>query len=177
MKGQDMLPVMSNAKRNLIAGVTAIAVLVAGTSPALAWGKKEQQFLAGVVTTIIAGQVIRDAREHGAFQPRQQPVYQQPVYQQPVYTPPPPRQPVYYQPAPVSIYHTPAAYAFNSYTSNERRRIQSTLTGYGYYHGGIDGSFGPGTYGAIEAYAARTGRGAMLDTQGGTYGLLDSLLF
>jgi len=175
MKGHDMLPVMSNAKHNLIAGVTAMAVLATAAQPAMAWGKGEQNFLAGVVTTIIAGQIIRDVNRNGGHRPNppQPPVYHQPpIYQPPVY-----HQPAYYEPQQISIYRTPAAYAFNSYSSNERRRIQSTLTGYGYYNGGIDGAFGPGTYRAIAAYAQRTGRGDMLGTQGGSYGVLDSLLF
>ena len=155
-----MLPSMfTNTKRNLIAGVTAFAVLASGASPALAWGKNEQQFLTGVLATLAVQALIREAN-HRAKVTR--PVYQQPVR---------------YYPQPVSIYGTPVGQAFNSYSSNERRRIQSTLTAYGYYNGGIDGIFGPGTYGAITAYASRTGKTAMLSTQSGAYGFLDSLLF
>jgi Putative peptidoglycan binding domain len=159
-----MLPLMSTTKRNLIAGVTAVAVLAAGTSPALAWGKPEQQFLAGVVSTLVVGAIINDIKQQHAVP---QPQYQPPRY----------RHPVRYQPQPVSIYGTPTGLAFNSYTDNERRRIQSTLTAYGYYHGGIDGSFGPGTYTAISAYARRTGKAAMLGSRAGAYGVLDGLLF
>jgi hypothetical protein len=193
MKGQDMLPLMSNAKRNLIAGVTAVAVLAAGSSPALAWGKNEQQFLAGVVTTMVVGGLILHQPRYGQPQPQYQPQYQprpqyQPQYQpqpqqyQPQHYQPRPRyqheqRPVRYQPAPVSCYGTPIGLAFNSYTANEKRRIQSTLTAYGYYRGGIDGAFGPGTYSAIEAYAQNTGKTAMLGSSSGAYGLLDGLLF
>jgi hypothetical protein len=159
-----MLPSMfANTKRNLIAGVTAVAVLAAGTSPALAWGKNEQQFLAGVVSTLVVGAIIRDIRQQNAAQ-------------QPVPTPRYHR-PVRYQPAPVSIYGTPAGLAFNSYTDNEQRRIQSTLTAYGYYHGGIDGSFGPGTYAAITAYARHTNKVSLLNSRAGAYSVLDGLLF
>jgi len=163
-----MLPSMLiNAKRNLIAGVTAVAVLAAGTSPALAWGKNEQQFLAGVATTLLIGQLIRNSPRYG--QPAAQP--------QPQYYAPRPHRPVRYSPQPVSIYGTPAGLAFNSYTDNEQRRIQSTLTAYGYYRGNIDGSFGPGTFTAIDAYARRTGKSAQLNSRAGAYGLLDGLLF
>ena len=49
-----MLPVMfTNTKRNIIAGVTAIAVLASGTAPALAWGKNEQNFAKGVFATLL----------------------------------------------------------------------------------------------------------------------------
>jgi hypothetical protein len=163
-----MLPTMfANTKRTLIAGVTAFAVMVTGTSPAMAWGKNEQQFLAGVATTLLIGQLIRNSPRFNQPQAQPQPQYQKPRQQRPVR----------YDPHPVSIYSTPAGMAFNSYTSNERRRIQSTLTAYGYYHGGIDGAFGPGTYNAIDAYARRTGKSAMLNSRAGAYGLLDGLLF
>ena len=155
-----MLPNMfTNAKRNIIAGVTAIAVLASGTAPALAWGKNEQNFAKGVFATLLIQSIIRSNEKPG--------------YRPPVYQP----APIYYNPAPVSIYSTPTAQAFNTYTDNEQRRIQSTLSAYGYYRGSIDGSFGPGTYAAIQAYASRTGRTAALTTRGGAYGLLDGLLF
>ncbi len=105
-----MLPNMfTNTKRNLIAGVTAAAVLVSGAAPAMAWGKNEQQFLAGVVTTLAVTQLIANSPKYG----NRAPVYQQaPVYQpapQPRYRyyRPAPQRPVYYEPAPVSIYGTP----------------------------------------------------------------------
>ena len=155
-----MLPTMfTNAKRNLIAGVTAAAVLAAGTTPALAWGKNEQQFLTGVLSVLAVQALIREANHRAKVT---QPRYQYPVR---------------YEPAPVSIYSSTTAQAFNSYTDNEQRRIQSTLSAYGYYKGSIDGSFGPGTYNAVTLYANRTGKTAMLDTRAGAYGLLDGLLF
>ncbi|MEI6098406.1 MAG: peptidoglycan-binding protein [Alphaproteobacteria bacterium] len=196
---------LTKAKTHLIATVTAFAVLTAGTMPAQAWGQKEQQFLAGAVTAGLIGALIVNTPRYGYVNPvyQTQPLYQpQPVYRaQPLYQPHPvyrahpvyqpqyrrlpqryaplPRyqDPVYYQPAPVSIYGTPAGRAFNTYTSNERRRIQSTLTAYGYYQGGIDGAFGPRTYDAIDAYARNTGKTASLATRAGAYGLLDGLLF
>ena len=152
-----MLPFMfAQTKRNLIAGATALAVLAAGASPALAWGKNEQQFLSGVAATILFQEILRDARRH------QQPRYQAPVR---------------YEPAPVSIYGSPVGQAFNAYSDNEQRRIQSTLSAYGYYHGSIDGSFGPGTYNALAMYASRTNKTALLSSRAGAFGLLDGLLF
>ena len=154
-----MLPVMSNIKRNLIAGVAAISVMAAGASPAMAWGKNEQQFLTGVLSVLAVQAVLREVNRSK--------VTRQPVYQAPVR----------YEPAPVSIYSSTTARAFNSYTDNEQRRIQSTLSAYGYYSGAIDGSFGPATYNAVALYANRTGKTAMLGTQAGAFGLLDGLLF
>ena len=160
-----LLSTFSTAKRNLIAGVTAVSVLAAGTSPALAWGKPEQQFLAGIAATLLVQKLIADSPRYGT-----QPA---PVYRYQRYNP----HPVYYTPAPVSIYGTPTAQAFNSYSSDERRRIQSTLSAYGYYHSTIDGAFGPNTYSAISAYARHVGKTAMLGTRAGAYTLLDGLLF
>ena len=170
-----MLPSMfTNTKRNLIAGVTAVAVLASATSPALAWGQREQDFTKGVLATLLVGTIIADANRP---QYAPQPVYRRPVYRQPVYHQPVYHQPVYYQPQPVSIYGTAAGQAFSSYSSNERLRIQSTLTAYGYYHGSIDGAFGPGTYDAVNAYARHTGKVAELATRSGAYGVYDGLLF
>ena len=93
------------------------------------------------------------------------------VPQQPVYAPVP------YQPSYTSIYSTPSALAFNSYSINERKRIQSTLTSYGYYHSSIDGQFGPNTYAAVNSYAAATGKSSLLGSSSGAYAVYDGLLF
>ena len=185
-----MLPsILNTTKTSLIAGVTALSLLVGGVAPANAWGKGEQQFVAGAATAVLLGTLIMNSPKYGNAQPaptyQPRPQYYKPVprYYKPVpqYYKPVPRpykyRPVVYQPAPVSLYNTPAAMAFNSYTSNERRRIQSTLTAYGYYHGGIDGAFGPGTYTAIDTYARHTGKTAQLSSSAGAFGLLDGLLF
>ena len=155
-----MLPVISNIKRNLIAGVAAISIVAAGATPAMAWGKNEQQFLTGVISVLAVQALLREANHRAK-------VTRQPVYQAPVR----------YEPPPVSIYSSTTAQAFNSYSDNEQRRIQSTLSAYGYYQGAIDGSFGPGTHNAVALYANRTGKAAMLSTRAGAYGLLDGLLF
>ena len=102
-----MLPSMfTTAKNTLIAGATALAVLIAGTSPAAAWGNNEQKFLSGILATLAVQAVIRDANHHARL--KQQPVQPAPVR--------------YYPPAPTSIYATPAGQAFNLYSDNEQRR-------------------------------------------------------
>ena len=162
---------VSNLKTKIIAGFVAAAVVAAPAAPALAWGKDEQNFTKGVLATLMAGAVIRDLNHHARLNEEAQ----RPTYQ--------PRQPVYYQAQPPvvyqpvqSIYQTPAAMAFNSYSRNERIRIQAMLAKSGDYYGNIDGSFGPGTYQAVTSYASRTGKMAALETRGGAYGLYDQLI-
>ena len=70
---------------------------------------------------------------------------------------------------------TAAAQAFNSYSSSERRLIQRRLSSYGYYRGGIDGSFGPGTYSAVVAYAQDEGES--LRSTASAFGVYDSLIY
>jgi hypothetical protein len=158
-----MLPMISAQKRNLIAGVTALSVVLAGATPALAWGKKEQGILTGIAAVILFQQLVKHSNAAPAPRP------------QPLPLPPRPQEPVRYQP--VSIYATPVGQAFNAYTDSEQRRIQSTLSAYGYYQGTIDGSFGPGTYNALALYASRTGKVALMDNRSGAFSLLDGLLF
>ena len=183
-----MTSVISNLKTKLIAGTVAAALLATSAAPALAWGDREQGIVTGIAGTVLLGTLLNQSGGNNGYGLRRQqrqpvyyaPVYQQPVYQQPVYQQPVYQQPVYQQPvyqAPAqSLYSTPAAVAFNSYSANERIRIQATLANYGYYNGGLDGSFGPGTYNAVTAYASRTGKLAMLRTRGGAYGLFDALI-
>lgn len=166
-----MLPAVHNFKRSAIAAVTALAIALPA-APALAWGQREQDVLKGVVGTLLVQSFIRETKPNQ----RRQPVYQQPVYQQPVYAPP------HYQEAPryqqhTSIYRTPAARAFNSYSSAERRLIQKRLSAYGYYRGGIDGSFGPGTYSAIAAYADDQGQTQLLASTNSAFGVFDGLIY
>lgn len=168
-----MPPLMSNVKRNLIAGTVAFAMLATSVAPALAWGQRDQDFTKGVLAILLLGTIAQQVNAQSNR--NKPPVYQPPVYQQPINYPP--RQPPRYQPPVQSVYSTPAAQAFQSYTLNERRRIQSTLANYGYYNDNIDGNFGPATYQALTAYASRSGKMAMLETRGGAYGLMDGLLY
>lgn len=158
-------------KRSVISATVALAMLGTSVAPALAWGQREQDFTKGALSVLLLGAIVNDARQHRAYEQRP-PVYYapQPVYHAPVYQPP------VYQPV-QSYYATPAAQAFQSYTPTERRRIQAALADAGYYFGYVDGSFGPGTYRAITAYARDVGRLAMLETRGGAYGLLDGLIY
>lgn len=149
-----------------IATAAALAVAATAAAPAHAWGKKEQGFLAGVVTAVIVDQLIDNNRKRKAAPA-------------PVYRDPAPRPPAYVKPSPGygSIHSTPAAQAFKSYSLAERKAIQRSLRSYGYYHGGIDGSFGPGTYNAIVAYARAAGAPGHLNSAGGVYALYDGLIY
>ncbi len=166
-----MVSHISTIKRSVISATVALAMLGTSVAPALAWGQREQDFTKGALSVLLLGAIVNDARQHRAYEQRP-PVYYapQPVYHAPVYQPP------VYQPV-QSYYATPAAQAFQSYTPTERRRIQAALADAGYYFGYVDGSFGPGTYRAITAYARDVGRLAMLETRGGAYGLLDGLIY
>lgn len=159
-----MLLSVMNAKATLIAGLTALSIAAVPATPALAWGDKEQGFVAGVATAVIVDEILKNRRARmGA------PVYVAPP---PVYAP----APVYAEPRhTTSIYATPAAKAFQSYSLRERKAIQRNLRAWGYYRGGIDGSFGPGTYNAITAYARDEGQ-SMRSTSA-AYGVYDGLLF
>ena len=155
-----MLPTVMTAKTKLIAAVTAAAIAsVPAATPALAWGDKEQGFVAGVATAVIIDELLKQGRI--AREARRAPA---PVYVEPA--------PVY---APTSIYSTPAARAFQSYSLAERKAIQRNLRAWGYYRGGIDGSFGPGTYGAITAYARD--EGVSITTTAKAFSVYDGLLF
>ena len=74
-----------------------------------------------------------------------------------------------------SIYATPAAQAFNSYSRGERMAIQRRLRAAGYYHSSVDGAFGPGTYNAVVAYARDTG--TSLGNTGNAYAVYDGVLY
>lgn len=164
-----MLLSVLNAKTSLIAGLTAISIAAVPATPALAWGEKEQGFVAGVATAVIVDELLKNrrARMYGQtyapaptyVEPRT--YYREPTYREPVHT--------------TSIYATPAAKAFQSYSSTERKAIQRNLRAWGYYRGGIDGAFGPGTYSAITAYARD--EGGSLSTTAKAYGVYDGLLF
>ena len=156
-----MLPAVKNTA---IAFVTAFALAVSAAAPAQALGKNERNFLAGVAAAlVIDGFIDRERDRRRAAAPR----YVQP---QPVYQP----RPAYHQP---SVYNTVAAQAFNSYSRSERLAIQRQLSRQGYYRSGIDGSFGPGTYNAVVAYARDIGATRQLASRDGVYGIYDGLLY
>ena len=72
---------------------------------------------------------------------------------------------------------TAAAVAFNSYSRSERVAIQRQLSRQGYYYSSIDGSFGPGTYKAVAAYARDNGQGSQLASRNGAYAVYDGLIY
>ena len=160
-----MLPAVKNTA---IAVVTAFALAVSAAAPAQALGKNERNFLAGAATALVINGLIRQDRAIRQLAPRYvepAPVYQhRPVYQQ---------RPVYQ----TSVYNTVAAQAFNSYSRSERLAIQRQLSRQGYYRSGIDGSFGPGTYNAVAAYARDIGATRQLASRDGVYGIYDGLLY
>jgi Putative peptidoglycan binding domain len=160
-----MLLSVMNAKTTLIAGLTALSITAVPATPALAWGDKEQGFVAGVATAVIVDELLKNNRKARAYDRGQSAA---PVYVEP--------RTVYVEPRrSVSLYSTPAARAFQSYSLSERKAIQRNLRAWGYYRGGIDGSFGPGTYNAITAYA--TDEGVSLSTTAKAYGAYDGLLY
>lgn len=182
-KGKTMLlPKLSSARTTAIASVTALAIALTSAAPAQALGRNERNFLKGVAATLIIGALINNqshARPAPAPEPQRRYVPRDDRYQ--------PRQdhyqPRHDQPAAgrvigsqSSVYSTHAARAFNSLSLPERRLVQSRLRAYGYYAGSIDGAFGPGTYGALVAYARDTSGERQLSTVAGAYGVLDSLL-
>jgi Putative peptidoglycan binding domain len=160
LKGNDMLLPVMTTKSTLVAAITALSILAVPASPALAWGDKEQGFVAGVATAVVIDELFRHNRKARTVHRAPQVVYVEP---QPVYA--------------TSIYSTPAAQAFNSYSTSERMAIQRSLRSWGYYNGGIDGTFGPGTYNAIVAYARAEGASANLSSRTGAFAIYDGLIF
>ncbi|WP_347310865.1 peptidoglycan-binding domain-containing protein [Defluviimonas sp. SAOS-178_SWC] len=172
-----MLPTIRKTATAAIAALSLAAAV-----PAHAWGEKEQNALAALAVAGVVGTLLyKDRQRKQATVSRQYvaPRYQQPaptyralVYQEPAY-----REPARYQPEQSSgIYTTSAARAFNSYTQEERRRIQSRLAGAGYYHGSIDGAFGPMTYRAIMAIAGDSTGTDQVSTMRGAFEFYDTLL-
>jgi hypothetical protein len=155
-----LLPVMT-AKKNLIAALAAASIAAVPAAPALAWGDKEQGFVAGVATAVIIDEILKNKRKAKLYDQGAAPVYVKPA---PVYVP-----------SHSSIYSTPAARAFQSYSLTERKAIQRNLRAWGYYHGGIDGAFGPGTYNAVTAYARD--EGISLGSTASAYGAYDGMIY
>jgi Putative peptidoglycan binding domain len=161
----DMLPYVKTAA---VSAIAATSIFMGSLAPAQAFGDRERAFLQGIATAVIVDKLIEGQRPR-----RQQPVY---------VAPPPvafvPQQPVYQQhPVQISIYQTPAARAFNSYSRAERVAIQRRLAALGYYRSGIDGSFGPGTYNAVVAYARDAGQASSLGGTNTAFGVYDGLIY
>lgn len=153
-----MLPFSAtpSLRTSSLAAALAFSLALGPAAPSYAWGEGEQNFVAGVATTLLLTQMFK-----GGGKKKAAPV--------PTYTP-------VYAPS-VSVYNTPAAATFNAYGDTEQRRIQSTLSAYGYYSGPIDGVFGPGTYNATIAYANATKRSSLTTTMAGCATLYEDLLF
>jgi Putative peptidoglycan binding domain len=162
-----MLLTAISAKKVLVAGLTALSIAAVPAAPALAWGDKEQGFVAGVATAVIIDEILKNNRKAR--------LYDRGHTAAPIYVEP---RPVYVEPRhTTSIYSTPAARAFQSYSLSERKAIQRNLRAWGYYRGGIDGSFGPGTYNAVVAYARDEGATANLKSTSGAYGIYDGMIY
>lgn len=177
-----MLP---NLKSKAVAAIAALGITATLAAPAHAFGQRERDFLKGVAAAVVVDKLLEQGRE----QKRQRQYYAAPS-RNTYYAPPTRRyytapqrytQPVRYQPTyqptyQPSVYSTPAARAFNAYSSYERRVIQSRLADWGYYTGGIDGAFGPRTYSAISNYAAAKGGSRQLRTTDGAFAVYSQLL-
>jgi hypothetical protein len=158
-----MLLSVTKARNALIAGLAAASIAIPA-APALALNEKEKGFVAGVATAVIVDELLKQGRiaREARRAPRVVYVDPAPVYRAPAHSA-------------TSIYATPAARAFQSYSLNERKAIQRNLRAWGYYRSSIDGKFGPGTYNAITAYARD--EGVSLRTTASAYGVYDGLLY
>lgn len=166
-----MLP---NIRTSATAALTALSLALALPAPAHAWGERQQNTLAALAAAGIIGTLIYQNNRQRQYAA---PVTRAPVQQYPRYQEPRHQEPASYQSAPISgVYATPAARAFNSYTPAQRRAIQSRLSQAGYYHGGIDGAFGPQTYRAIMAIAGDTSGTNQLATMSGALEFYDAIL-
>jgi hypothetical protein len=176
-------------RKTTTAAITALSLAVALPAPALAWGERQQNTLAALAAAGLIGTLIyqnNKQRQHAAPVTRapvtQYPRYQEPRYQEPRYQGQRYQGQRYQEPASYqsnaasSVYATPAARAFNSYTLSQRRAIQSRLSQAGYYQGGIDGSFGPMTYRAVTAIAGDTSTTNPLATMSGALEFYDAIL-
>jgi hypothetical protein len=163
-----------NIRKSATAAVTALSLAVALPAPAHAWGEREQNAIAALAAAGLIGTLIyqNNRQRQYAAPVSRAPVQQYPGYQQPRYQAPA----SYQSDATSSVYATPAARAFNSYTPAQRRAIQSRLSQAGYYNGGIDGSFGPMTYRAVMAIVGETSSPAQMRTMSGALEFYDAIL-
>lgn len=171
-----MLPAIPSKKtftRNALVATLALG-LALPAAPAMALNEKERGIVAGALGVLLLQGLAKGAQAQNNGQSY---TYSQP---QTHYVAPLPSKPAnVHKPRPVtqSVHRTPAAYAFSGYTPSERRAIQRSLARHGYYYGGIDGAFGPGTYRAVMDYARAIKSFSAMQTQAGAYGVYDRLLF
>ncbi|PPB82334.1 putative peptidoglycan binding protein [Albidovulum inexpectatum] len=173
------MPILKKTRNGLIAAIAAGAMISATAVPAQAWGKKEQNLLKGLAAAAIVGAMIMNSRQGQAqttrqgWQPAPAPTYRSPA---PRYESParyePPATPRYRS----GIHDTAAARAFNALSLSERKLVQTRLADWDYYHGAIDGTFGPMTYRAVSSYATDTTGTAQLETTAGAFGFYDSII-
>jgi Putative peptidoglycan binding domain len=162
-----MLPTVMTARNTIAAALAALSIAAVPAAPAFAWGDREQGFVAGVATALIVDELLKQNRRSRE------------VRRVPGFSFADPR-PTYIDPRPTvstSVYRTSAARAFNSYSVTERKEIQRNLRALGYYRGGIDGTFGPGTYSAVTTYARDEGLAGNLATNAGAFAIYDGLIF
>ncbi|MDP2084756.1 MAG: peptidoglycan-binding domain-containing protein [Gemmobacter sp.] len=165
-----MLPAVT---RTATAAVTALALAGASVAPAHALGKNERNVLKGVVAAVIINELIKQGRANA--QPAPPPLYVQP-YPRPGYQPPHHQpQPGYQNPRP-GYQTNVAAAAFYEFSPQARRLIQQRLAAYGYYRGGIDGTWGPGTAAAVQAYARDVRSSESLASRDGSVRLYNHLI-
>lgn len=158
-------------RKSAIAAIAAISLAATSAAPVQALGKNEKNFLLGAGAALLLGSLYLKNQQNQTQRGYQAPTYQQPTYQEPTR----------YQPTTPSygssLQSTAAARAFNSYSSAERRQIQSKLRAFGYYTGTVDGNFGPRTHDAVTGYAGATLGSAKLSTSAGAFEVYDSLLY
>jgi len=181
-----MLP---HFKSTAIAGLAALSLALGAAAPAQALGKNERNFIKGAAAAAIIAIILNDANNRAVAAPQPEPRYEprpEPRYE-PRYEPrPEPRYESRHEPrrepgrvvgSSGSVNGTVAAQTFNTYSHAQRRSIQTRLRSFGYYTGGIDGAFGPGTYRAVVAYARDSGGARQLENRAGAYGVYDGLIY
>lgn len=156
------------------ATIAALAAAIALPAPAMALGKNERKFLQGMLAAGAIAVIIDHNKRSNAATPDRDYGYHTPDRGRPGYTHPGYGRPDHGQHPPA--YGSAAAQAFAEYSPASKRAIQTRLRAYGYYRGAIDGVWGPGTSGALQAYARDTGNSAALSSRDATVRLLNGLL-
>lgn len=152
-----LTPVLTPALTVVLAAATALALTA---PPARALGKNEKAVLVGVAAALVLGAIVNETvdKPRAAAQAR----------------PYPPAQP--YAAAPAATPGAAAETAFESYSTASRLAIQRELAAFGYYHGAIDGIWGPQTEAAVALYARATGMASLLATSAGAFQVYERLL-